>query len=157
LIEIAKRRGSANIGPGFGVCLWVISIHRLFYYTVCVQIFSNFKQTKIESGWENILSKLYSRYLFYLFSGIELFLILVFFLNALLVLLQQRNDLDRGNAWNSQYVQTAFIIESISLGLALGAVLLLLVGLGQNSAALLLPHLTIQVNCNQYISAGARG
>ena len=81
----------------------------------------------------------------YLIAGIELFLILVFFLNALLVLLQQRNDLDRGNAWNSQYVQTAFIIESISLGLALGAVLLLLVGLGQNSAALLLPHLTIQV------------
>jgi hypothetical protein len=79
-----------------------------------------------------------------LFAGIEIFLILVFFLNALLVLLQQRNDLDRGNAWNSQYVQTAFIIESICLGMALTTVLLLLLGLGQNSAPLLLPHLAIQ-------------
>jgi len=66
-------------------------------------------------------------------------------MNALLVLLQQRNDLDQGNAWNSQYVQTAFIVESILLGFALAAVLLLLLGLGQNSAPLLVPHLAIQV------------
>ncbi|KAL3100119.1 hypothetical protein niasHS_000730 [Heterodera schachtii] len=84
----------------------------------------------------------------YLIASSELLLILVFFLNSLLVLIQQQDDLvDPGgkhNPWGSHFVRIAFTIESVSLAVALGSVLLLLVGLGLNSAPLLVPHLIVQ-------------
>nr|CAD2205303.1 unnamed protein product [Meloidogyne enterolobii] len=83
----------------------------------------------------------------YLICFIEIFFILIFFLNSLLVLLQQKEDLDRQQRlsfWHSNYVKTAFLIESISLGISLIFVFLLIFGLKRNSSSLLIPHLIIQ-------------
>ncbi|KAI3420937.1 hypothetical protein GPALN_014565 [Globodera pallida] len=82
--------------------------------------------------------------------GLELLLILMFFLNSLLVLIQQRDDLDSSSGANTtlwggaRFVRTAFTIECVSLALALASVLLLFVGLGLNSAPMLVPHLIVQ-------------
>uniref|UniRef100_A0A914LYU0 Uncharacterized protein n=1 Tax=Meloidogyne incognita TaxID=6306 RepID=A0A914LYU0_MELIC len=46
--------------------------------------------------------------------------------------------------WHSNYVKTAFLIESISLGISLIFVFLLIFGLKRNSSSLLIPHLIIQ-------------
>lgn len=78
-------------------------------------------------------------------AGIEIFLIFGFFLNALLVLLQQKHsyDYNKGDR-SSDYVQVAFIATSIGLGIALFTVLLMIVGLTKNHSSLLIPHIFIQ-------------
>ncbi|KAI3420936.1 hypothetical protein GPALN_014565 [Globodera pallida] len=86
----------------------------------------------------------------YVIASLELLLILMFFLNSLLVLIQQRDDLDSSSGANTtlwggaRFVRTAFTIECVSLALALASVLLLFVGLGLNSAPMLVPHLIVQ-------------
>ena len=80
------------------------------------------------------------------YLGIEIFLIFFYLLNSLLVLLQQKNsyDYERGDR-TSDYVAIAFIITSVALGIAMTAVLLMLLGLARNISGLLIPHLIIQV------------
>ncbi|KAF7637914.1 Lysosomal-associated transmembrane protein [Meloidogyne graminicola] len=83
----------------------------------------------------------------YLIAFIEIFLILIYFLNSLLILLQQKEDLDKQqkyNYWYSNYVKKAFLIESICLGFSLILILILLFGLKKNYSILLIPHLIIQ-------------
>jgi len=81
-------------------------------------------------------------------AGIELFLILFYFLNALLVLLQQKAayDGERANHWigETRLTQIAFVLTSVLLAIALSVVLLLLVGLSRNKASLLVPHIFVQ-------------
>lgn len=78
--------------------------------------------------------------------GIEIVLIFCYFLNALLILLQQKHAYGgKSRADTSDYVQVAFAITSAALGLALVIVLLLMVGITKNMASLLLPHIFVQV------------
>jgi len=84
-------------------------------------------------------------------AGIELVLIFCYFLNALLVLLQQKHayghERSGGKSSSSdgyEYVQIAFIITSVALAIALATVLLMIVGLSRNLASLLLPHIFVQ-------------
>lgn len=80
----------------------------------------------------------------------ELALILLYFLNSLLVLLQQKMAYD-GNQqmprWHgeSDYVPAAFLATSIALALATITVFMMLWALAKNSASILLPHLIVQV------------
>uniref|UniRef100_A0A915EUB5 Lysosomal-associated transmembrane protein 4B n=1 Tax=Ditylenchus dipsaci TaxID=166011 RepID=A0A915EUB5_9BILA len=80
---------------------------------------------------------------------IELLLIFCFFLNALLVLLQQKNAYghDRtgsNDVGGSDYVQVAFVITSVALAVSLSSVLIMIVGLTRNLASFLIPHIFVQ-------------
>lgn len=80
-------------------------------------------------------------------SGVQFVLIFSYFLNSLLVLLQQKHSYEykRGDH-RSDYVQVAFIITSIALGIALASLLFMVIGLSRNIAAFLVPHLFVQVH-----------
>ncbi|KAI1714189.1 hypothetical protein Ddc_11506 [Ditylenchus destructor] len=82
-------------------------------------------------------------------AAIEIVLILAYFLNALLVLLQQKHGYghSRGKTApndSSDYVQIAFAVTTLSLAIALITVLMLIVGITRNAASLLLPHIFVQ-------------
>jgi len=78
-------------------------------------------------------------------AGIELLFVLFYFLNALVIMLQQKNnyEYDKG-ARSSDYVYIAFIITSIASGIALVTIFLMIIGLTKNIAACLIPHLFVQ-------------
>uniref|UniRef100_A0A7E4VEW9 MARVEL domain-containing protein n=1 Tax=Panagrellus redivivus TaxID=6233 RepID=A0A7E4VEW9_PANRE len=81
----------------------------------------------------------------FIVAGVELFLILFFFLNALLIMLQQKNgyEYDKGEK-SSDYVFVAFLITTIGCAIALLSALLMLIGLARNTASFLVPHLFVQ-------------
>ena len=90
----------------------------------------------------------------YCIAGIEILLIFCYFLNALLVLLQQKHAYGHERTghkdfgYGYDFVQVAFVISSVSLAIALASVLLMIVGLSRNTASFLLPHIIVQVGCS---------
>lgn len=82
-----------------------------------------------------------------IFLGVELFFVFFYFLNSLLIMLQQKNnyEYDKGDR-SSDYVYVAFIIIAVASGIALFTIFLTLVGLTRNIAACLVPHLIVQVS-----------
>uniref|UniRef100_A0AC34QV31 Uncharacterized protein n=1 Tax=Panagrolaimus sp. JU765 TaxID=591449 RepID=A0AC34QV31_9BILA len=81
----------------------------------------------------------------FVISGVELFFVFFYFLNSLLIMLQQKNnyEYDKGDR-SSDYVYVAFIIIAVASGIALFTIFLTLVGLTRNIAACLVPHLIVQ-------------
>jgi hypothetical protein len=78
-------------------------------------------------------------------AGIELFLLLFYFLNSLLIMLQQKDGYGQETGFfSSDYVYVAFLITSIASGIALTTILLMIVGITRNTAAFLVPHLFVQ-------------
>ncbi|KAI6239559.1 hypothetical protein M3Y99_00545400 [Aphelenchoides fujianensis] len=80
----------------------------------------------------------------YAIAVVELLLIAFYFLNALLVFLEQKRGYDTQSG--PEYVQAAFIATAASCALATLLVLLLIAGVKRNAAALLVPHLIMQAS-----------
>ncbi|KAI6187338.1 hypothetical protein M3Y98_00232500 [Aphelenchoides besseyi] len=74
---------------------------------------------------------------------VEMLFIVFYFLNALLVVLQQKHGYDDDTS--TDYAGVAFIATAIGCALATLIILLMIVGIKRNIAALLFPHLIMQV------------